>query len=312
MTYKYLPYCVQFPRKGPSPARPPTSSAKVKQSMDFTEDPFRDYRYEDPFNLEDPFADVADASELPMGKNVKKITAVDPFSMESSIPPKPTNITFSAFESDDFFSSKSSSINNSNSNNNNEAFGGRQSVPLPINDPFNKTGRVSAPITNNAWSTWGAGSGGGGWDTDCENWATGDNWANLPSPAVDANKLNNNTQLNDTPQKSKIYEPWSKIDSKGSDKASKSLQKKEKSPKPMSKYTKTLSQAVSWGSLNKNKKSGANNNTPPIPPPPLPSEEKQLAWAAAESKRLEEKRKEENEQYERELKMAMALSIGNH
>lgn len=29
--------------------------------MDFTEDPFKDYRYEDPFNIEDPFADQTDS-----------------------------------------------------------------------------------------------------------------------------------------------------------------------------------------------------------------------------------------------------------
>ncbi|MCP6198845.1 hypothetical protein NL445_27810, partial [Klebsiella pneumoniae] len=26
--------------------------------MDFTDDPFKDYRYEDPFNIEDPFSDA--------------------------------------------------------------------------------------------------------------------------------------------------------------------------------------------------------------------------------------------------------------
>lgn len=46
--------------------------------LDFTEDPFRDYRYEDPFNIVDPFDDVDEAPAPPRSTNVK----LDPFGME--------------------------------------------------------------------------------------------------------------------------------------------------------------------------------------------------------------------------------------
>lgn len=48
--------------------------------LDFTEDPFRDYRYEDPFNIVDPFDDVDEAPAPAPARpaNVK----LDPFGME--------------------------------------------------------------------------------------------------------------------------------------------------------------------------------------------------------------------------------------
>ncbi|KAG8040897.1 hypothetical protein G9C98_001885 [Cotesia typhae] len=72
-----------------APARPmsrpratPTPSQKLP---DFTEDPFRDYRYEDPFEIADPFADEDDTNA-----NKKSITNVtngrklDPFGLETT------------------------------------------------------------------------------------------------------------------------------------------------------------------------------------------------------------------------------------
>uniref|UniRef100_A0A1B6FIV6 Epidermal growth factor receptor substrate 15-like 1 n=1 Tax=Cuerna arida TaxID=1464854 RepID=A0A1B6FIV6_9HEMI len=49
--------------------------------LDFTEDPFRDYRYEDPFNFVDPFDDTDNSSPAP----TRSSTQLDPFGME--IPP---------------------------------------------------------------------------------------------------------------------------------------------------------------------------------------------------------------------------------
>lgn len=48
--------------------------------MDFTEDPFRDYRYEDPFNIADPFDDVDD---VPVPRPISSASVkLDPFGME--------------------------------------------------------------------------------------------------------------------------------------------------------------------------------------------------------------------------------------
>jgi len=47
---------------------------------DFTEDPFRDYRYEDPFNITDPFAD--ETENLNANKN-RGMDKTDPFGFET-------------------------------------------------------------------------------------------------------------------------------------------------------------------------------------------------------------------------------------
>lgn len=60
------------------PPRPTTTSysanvnktkSKSNANLDFTEDPFRDYRYEDPFNIGDPFDDVTDNSQTSVNNN---------------------------------------------------------------------------------------------------------------------------------------------------------------------------------------------------------------------------------------------------
>ncbi|KAJ8938249.1 hypothetical protein NQ318_001782 [Aromia moschata] len=96
-------------------------NAKVQtqpsKGLDFTDDPFRDYRYEDPFNFS--FEDEA-ASE----KKDKSKSSVDSFSADSGF-----------FGKQDKF----------------DPFGldGRQSVPLPSSDPFvSVSGRASAPISS--------------------------------------------------------------------------------------------------------------------------------------------------------------------
>lgn len=39
------------------------TTKNITTKLDFTEDPFRDYRYEDPFNIGDPFADTTDSND---------------------------------------------------------------------------------------------------------------------------------------------------------------------------------------------------------------------------------------------------------
>uniref|UniRef100_A0A1B6LBE1 Epidermal growth factor receptor substrate 15-like 1 n=1 Tax=Graphocephala atropunctata TaxID=36148 RepID=A0A1B6LBE1_9HEMI len=48
--------------------------------LDFTEDPFRDYRYEDPFNIADPFDDTDDSTPAPA--RPRSSAQLDPFGME--------------------------------------------------------------------------------------------------------------------------------------------------------------------------------------------------------------------------------------
>nr|XP_032519833.1 LOW QUALITY PROTEIN: epidermal growth factor receptor substrate 15-like 1 [Danaus plexippus plexippus] len=56
----------------PTPPRPHTHSLcslrTTANPPDFTEDPFKDYRYEDPFNIDDPFADIADPKKEPRAR----------------------------------------------------------------------------------------------------------------------------------------------------------------------------------------------------------------------------------------------------
>ncbi|KAG5337979.1 EP15R factor, partial [Acromyrmex heyeri] len=64
---------------------PPRATSKIHVTMaqpklsDFTEDPFRDYRYEDPFNITDPFADEM-TEDLNANRGTNK---TDPFGFES-------------------------------------------------------------------------------------------------------------------------------------------------------------------------------------------------------------------------------------
>ncbi|XP_043261752.1 epidermal growth factor receptor substrate 15-like 1 isoform X2 [Colletes gigas] len=58
-------------------SRAHTISMVTPKLPDFTEDPFRDYRYADPFNIADPFAD--DAEDFNANKN-NEMGKVDPFS----------------------------------------------------------------------------------------------------------------------------------------------------------------------------------------------------------------------------------------
>lgn len=46
--------------------------------LEFTEDPFRNYRYEDPFNISDPFSDEKDVKSSPASG-----AKLDPFGLET-------------------------------------------------------------------------------------------------------------------------------------------------------------------------------------------------------------------------------------
>ncbi|XP_034184651.1 epidermal growth factor receptor pathway substrate 15 isoform X3 [Osmia lignaria lignaria] len=81
-----------------APPRPTSRAHTVYPKLpDFTEDPFRDYRYEDPFNIADPFAD--DAEDLNANKS-KETGKVDPFGYgTTSIPPRDNSFSKS-FDTD--------------------------------------------------------------------------------------------------------------------------------------------------------------------------------------------------------------------
>ncbi|BES90284.1 eclosion hormone [Nesidiocoris tenuis] len=85
----------------PTPAAVPSSdgfadfsafNSKGTGSLDFTEDPFKDYRYEDTFNIEDPFDDDDNAEE---SNHATSKTVNDPFA-----PADVTIVTNKAFSSD--------------------------------------------------------------------------------------------------------------------------------------------------------------------------------------------------------------------
>lgn len=81
-----------------APPRPTSRAHTVYPKLpDFTEDPFRDYRYEDPFNIADPFAD--DTEDLNANKS-KETGKVDPYGYRTtSIPPRENSFSKS-FDSD--------------------------------------------------------------------------------------------------------------------------------------------------------------------------------------------------------------------
>lgn len=83
------------PRLAPSSTPTPTSKLP-----DFTEDPFRDYRYEDPFDIADPFADEPSVDDTRNANNAGK--QLDPFGLETSHRGGDDNDTFArgGFESD--------------------------------------------------------------------------------------------------------------------------------------------------------------------------------------------------------------------
>ncbi|XP_015585012.1 epidermal growth factor receptor substrate 15-like 1 isoform X2 [Cephus cinctus] len=69
----------------PNPTPTPTPTPKLP---DFTEDPFRDYRYEDPFNIMDPFAEDTTTTTEDNNANKKNTGKLDPFGFEAEFSDK--------------------------------------------------------------------------------------------------------------------------------------------------------------------------------------------------------------------------------
>lgn len=69
---------------------------------DFTEDPFRDYRYEDPFNITDPFAEEAGDTNAnkSSGIDIKSGTMVDPFGFRTISAFSSKNTSAKVFDND--------------------------------------------------------------------------------------------------------------------------------------------------------------------------------------------------------------------
>ncbi|XP_044004966.1 epidermal growth factor receptor substrate 15-like 1 isoform X2 [Aphidius gifuensis] len=87
------------------------SSTPTPKLDDFTEDPFRNYRYEDPFSFADPFAD----DEVNDNNGNKKSKVLDPFGFETTTTTTQNNDLFSrGFESDFTNSSYTTKIKNNN------------------------------------------------------------------------------------------------------------------------------------------------------------------------------------------------------
>ncbi|GBP13919.1 hypothetical protein EVAR_10486_1 [Eumeta japonica] len=284
------------PRPAPPRPQPPQKSERSADStLDFTEDPFKDYRYEDPFNIEDPFADVADArsSIKPQASGF-----ADSFA-------RPTSVA--GFETDDFFSS---TLNGDFPKP--ERRSGRVSAPPVTFDPFSSNSEYrqkavpSAPPAND--NTWAA------WPND--NWAADDAWATADAGKTNQSSSNNwNNKEDSWPNKT---DNWAKSDSWGID-HNRNLNdtwpntmpsnKKEKSPKSV-KYARSLVNTI--GGIGRNRKEKEKKNKDKgidlRASDAFPSEEQQIAWAAAESKRLEAEEEERRRQEDVELQIALAIS----
>ncbi|KAK4885465.1 hypothetical protein RN001_001736 [Aquatica leii] len=121
-----------------------TSTNTTTRTLDFTDDPFRDYRYEDPFNI--AFDD--EPSEV-----VKSSNSIATFSNSTANTLETKNKKFDPFGIESLENKKSSITDSWSSS-------GRQSAPLVTSDPFlNSSGRASAPlhrlseIEQVAWAT---------------------------------------------------------------------------------------------------------------------------------------------------------------
>ncbi|KAM3959437.1 LOW QUALITY PROTEIN: epidermal growth factor receptor pathway substrate 15 [Aphomia sociella] len=287
------PKAHKTPPPRPAPPRPHPPHKTRANTMDFTEDPFKDYRYEDPFNIEDPFADATDS---------KKPGAFA----------RPTSVA--GFETDDFFGT-SPTANGSFPRP--EKRSGRVSAPLAY-DPFAtrsdfKTTAASAFSDTNS-NTWAA------WPND--NWAADDAWSKPTGQQKDTwtSNTTKNTNSKSTDWKTDNWanksENWAA--DWGSDQ-NKNLNetwpsntlpsKKEKSPKSV-KYAKSLVNTIGGigrSKHNKEKKSkGASLEA--RSGELLPTEEQQWAWAAAESKKIEAEVEARRRQEDAELQLALAIS----
>ena len=293
----------------PAPSTPPSHSRSRLQTdrapMDFADDPFKDYRYEDPFNIEDPFADATDSRQ-----------------------PRPTSVA--GFETDDFFASNA--LNGSFTLP--EKRSGRVSAPPVAYDPFTsrsdfKPPKPAPPSTNltannnTGSTTWAA------WPND--NWASEDAWAKPPAQKADAwtsddtAKRNTNTNTSDwkTDNWANKSDNWASksenwtADWAGTD-SNKNLNetwpsstqtlpsKKEKSPRPV-KYAKSLVHTIGGIGRTKQKDKKAKALEAKSTEA-LPTEEQQWAWAAAESRRVQAEQDARRRREDAELQLALAIS----
>ncbi|XP_063894348.1 LOW QUALITY PROTEIN: epidermal growth factor receptor substrate 15-like 1 [Helicoverpa armigera] len=282
------------PPPRPAPPRPnPPGKTDPAPAMDFADDPFKDYRYEDPFNIEDPFADQTDSRRL------------DPFGAA-----RPTSVA--GFETDDFFAA-GAPLNGSAAPPSRPS--GRVSAPPLATDPFAARAdfkpKPSAPANNN--DTWAA------WPND--NWAADDAWAQ-PAQATrsadawaSSKKNTNTTAASDwkTDNWANKTDDWAT--DWGATDANKNLNetwpttntlpsKKEKSPRPV-KYAKSLVHTIGGIGRTKQKEKKQKNV---VSEGALPTEEQQWAWAAAESRRLQAEAEARRRQEDHELQLALALS----
>lgn len=264
-------------------------TTRAATAMEFTDDPFKDYRYEDPFNIEDPFADATDSA---------RPAAVE-MNGGSSMPFAPT-----------------------------QARGGRVSAPpvsarsedawaawpddsawtephRPVDDAWtdstSQTDWKTDSTSRTDWKTDNWASKTDAWTNKNDNWADkndtwsnkNDNWANKSDNwAADwtTEKTDRNKNLNET---------W----------PSNTLPtKKEKSPKPV-KYAKSLVHTIGGiGRARHREKKSKEAKMEARSAENLPSEEQQWAWAAAESRRLEQEAERRRRQEDAELQLALAIS----
>lgn len=278
-----------------------------RKPLDFTEDPFKDYRYEDPFNIEDPFADVND----------KK---TDPFA-------RPTSVA--GFEKDDFFSASS---NPNGTFSKPERISGRVSAPPVAYDPFSKSTNSNEPWAawpNDNWASDDAWSKqtpskpdalsssfkntnlkSDSWSNKTDNWSNKtDNWSNKKDNwSTETDNWSNKTDNWSNNKTDEWATDWAADKNKNLNETwpSNTLpSKKEKSPKPV-KYAKSLVHTIGGIGRAKQKDKKKPNETKSVEF--LPSEEQQWAWAAAESKRLESEAEARRRQEDAELQLALAIS----
>ncbi|RVE47953.1 hypothetical protein evm_007361 [Chilo suppressalis] len=271
------------PPPRPAPPRPtPPHKARAASAMDFTEDPFKDYRYEDPFNIEDPFADAPDAARQP------RPSSAAAFNSDSSFLPPPA-----------FAAPPSASDRPARSR------GGRVSAPPLTTDPF-AAPFSTRPADSDAWAAW-----------PDDNWVADDNWAQPtpPRPAKDRSIKADNwpnksaTWARTTDERSKDdWADWGAARDENLNETwptSTLPAKKDRSPKPV-KYAKSLVHTIGGiGRMKQAKNKGKGSEA-------LPSEEQQWAWAAADSRRLQAEAAARRRQEDAELQLALAISRQEH
>ncbi|KAF7387289.1 hypothetical protein HZH68_012966 [Vespula germanica] len=124
-------------------SRPHAAVTLISKLPDFTEDPFRNYRYEDPFNITDPFSD--EAEDCNANKNTT-ISMVDPFGFGSTSVSNAKNSLVKGFDADfgKAFSDRNKNIKSSET----DTFSNDKTKTIDIDEAFSnkcdKSGRWQA------------------------------------------------------------------------------------------------------------------------------------------------------------------------